>query len=100
MAHLPAQPCAGHSGDGLFCGPDPELRPSLCFGILRLGRRELVWVNVTANPTADWIARQLTEAFPWEEAPGYLIRDNDRIYGDVVQRRIRAMGIRDKPIAP
>src|SRR5262249_48240395 len=45
--------------------------------ILRLGRRELVWVNITANPTADWIARQLTEAFPWEEAPGYLIRDND-----------------------
>jgi hypothetical protein len=36
--------------------------------ILRLGRRELVWVNVTANPTADWIARQLTEAFPWEGA--------------------------------
>src|SRR5262245_61156316 len=68
--------------------------------ILQLGRRELIWVNVTANPTADWIARQLTEAFPWDEAPRYLIRDNDRIYGDVAQRRIRAMGIRDKPIAP
>ena len=61
---------------------------------------ELVWINVTQNPTADWIARQLTEAFPWDEAPHYLIRDTDHFYGDVAQRRIRAMGIRDKPIAP
>ena len=49
---------------------------------------------------SEWIARQLTEAFPWDEAPRYLIRDQDRIYGDVTTRRIRAMGIRDKPIAP
>jgi transposase InsO family protein len=42
----------------------------------------------------------LTEAFPWDEAPRYLIRDQDRIYGDVTLRRIRAMGIRDKPIEP
>jgi transposase InsO family protein len=42
---------------------------------------------------------QTIEAFPWDEAPSYLIRDNDRIYGEVAQRRIRAMGIRDKPIA-
>jgi transposase InsO family protein len=54
---------------------------------------------VTQNPTAEWVARQFTEAFPWEEAPGYLIRDNDRIYGSIAQRRIGAMGIRDKPIA-
>ena len=46
------------------------------------------------------IARQLTEAFPWDEAPQYLIRDRDRIYGTVVTRRLRAMGIRDKPISP
>ena len=56
--------------------------------------------NVTTNPTAEWIARQLTEAFPWNEAPRYLLRDRDQIYGAVVMRRIRAMGIRDKPIAP
>jgi transposase InsO family protein len=60
----------------------------------------LVWIDVTTNPTAEWIARQLTEAFPWNEAPRYLIRDRDRIYGAVVMRRIRAMGIRDKPKAP
>ena len=67
--------------------------------IVRLERRDLVWINVTANPTAEWVARQITEAFPWNEAPRYLIRDRDRVYGDVVKHRLRAMGIRDKPIA-
>ena len=60
----------------------------------------MVWINVTANPTAEWIVRQLTEAFPWDEAPRYLIRDRDQIYGTVVARRLRAVGIRDKPTAP
>jgi hypothetical protein len=63
--------------------------------IVRLARRDLVWINVTSNPTADWIARQITEAFPWNEAPRYLIRDRDRVYGAAVTRRLRAMGIRD-----
>jgi len=73
----------------------------LCaFVIVRLDRRDLVWINVTTNPTAEWIARQQTEAFPWDEAPRYLVRDRDRIYGTVVTRRLRAMGIRDKPTAP
>src|SRR5262249_32660683 len=67
--------------------------------IVRLARRELVWINVTAYPTAEWIARQITEAFPWNEVPRYLIRDRDGIYGVAVTRRLRAMGIRDKPIA-
>ena len=68
--------------------------------IVRLDRRDLVWINVTTNPTAEWVARQITEAFPWDGAPGYMIRDHDRIYGTVVTRRLCAMGIRDKPIAP
>jgi hypothetical protein len=68
--------------------------------IVRLARRELVWINVTAHPTAEWIAQQITEAFAWAEAPRYLIRDRDGIYGAAVPRRLRAMGIRDKPIAP
>ena len=67
--------------------------------IARLDRRELVWISVTTHPTAEWVARQITEAFPWNEAPRYMIRDRDRIYGAVVTRRLRAMGIRDKPIA-
>jgi transposase InsO family protein len=67
--------------------------------IVRLARRELVWINVTRHPTAEWIAQQITEAFPWNETPLYLIRDQDAIYGAAVTRRLRAMGIRDKPIA-
>src|SRR6516164_3357564 len=68
--------------------------------ILRLERRRLVWTDVTANPTAEWIAQQITEAFPWDEAPRYLIRDRDTAYGAAVTRRLRAMGIRDRPITP
>jgi transposase InsO family protein len=60
---------------------------------------ELIWINVTAHPTAEWIAQQITEAFPWDEAPRYLIRDRDAVYGAAVTRRLRAMGIRDKPIS-
>ena len=67
--------------------------------IVRLARRELVWINVTGHPTAEWIAQQITEAFPWNGAPRYLIRDRDGTYGAAVTRRLRAMGIRDKPIA-
>src|SRR4030081_845610 len=70
------------------------------FVIVRVDRRGLLWINVTTNPTAERIARQITEALPWDDAPGYMIRDRDRIYGAVVARRLRAMGIRDKPIAP
>jgi hypothetical protein len=51
------------------------------FVIVRIDRRDLVWISVTTNPTAEWIARQITEAFPWDAAPGYMIRDRDRIYG-------------------
>jgi hypothetical protein len=70
------------------------------FVIIRLDRRDLVWINVTANPTAEWIAHQISEAFPWDEAPRYLIRDWARIFGAIITRRLRSMGIRDKPVAP
>ena len=80
----------------------PTIGFKLLYGlvILRLERRRLVWTNVTANPTAEWIARQITEAFPWDEAPRYLIRDRDTSYGAAVTRRLRTMGIRDRPITP
>ena len=84
----------------LFVVPTIGFDLLYAFVIVRLRRRELIWINVTANPTAEWVARQITEAFPWNEAPRYMIRDRDRIYGAVVTRRLRAMGIRDKPIAP
>ena len=80
----------------------PTIGLDLLYGlvIVRLARRDLVWINVTPHPTAEWIARQITEAFPWNEAPRYLIRDRDCVYGVAAMRRLRAMGIRDKPIAP
>ena len=84
----------------LFVVPTIGFDLLYAFVMVRLDRRDLVWINVTSHPTAEWIARQLTEAFPWNEAPRYLIRDRDRIYGAVVKRRLRAMGIRDKPTAP
>jgi transposase InsO family protein len=84
----------------LFVVPTIGFELLYAFVIVRLDRRNLVWVGVTTNPTAEWIVRQLTEAFPWDEAPRYLIRDRDRAYGAAVVRRVRAMGIRDKPIAP
>ena len=67
---------------------------------MRLDRRRLVWTNVTMNPTAEWIARQITEAFPWDQAPRYLLRARDRSYGSIVRRRLHAMRIRDHPTAP
>ena len=67
---------------------------------IRHERRRLVHVAVTSNPTTDWIARQISEAFPWNTAPTYLIRDRDSAYGQVFRRRVRAMGIRDRSTAP
>src|SRR5664279_5150273 len=84
----------------LFVVPTIGFDLLYAFVVVRLDRRDLVWINVTRNPTAEWVARQITEAFPWDGAPGYMIRDRDRIYGTIVTRRLRAMGIRDKPIAP
>ena len=84
----------------MFIVPTVGFRLLYGLAIIRLERRHLVWTNVTANPTADWIARQITEAFPWDQAPHYLIRDRDASYGHAVVRRLAAMGIRDRPTAP
>jgi hypothetical protein len=70
------------------------------FLVVGHGRRRLLWFEVTRRPTAEWLARQITEAFPWATAPRYLIRDNDGAYGDVFTGRAKAMGIRDRPISP
>src|SRR5262249_13745937 len=83
----------------LICSWFRRLRFSSSLPFLVLGhkRRQLLWFAVTCNPTAEWLARQITEAFPWDTAPKYLIRDNDRAFGAVFQARVRAMGIRDRP---
>src|SRR5260221_8377868 len=49
------------------------------FLVLGHGRRQLLWFEVTRHPTAEWLARQITEAFPWSSAPAYLVRDNSRL---------------------
>jgi hypothetical protein len=81
----------------LFVVPTISFRLLYCLPIVRHDRREISCLNGTAHPTAEWMARQLTEAFGWESAPKYLIRDPDSIYGEKFKRRVRAMGIRDRP---
>jgi len=84
----------------LFVVPTMSFRLLYGFLILRHRRREILWLGVTAHPSTEWIAHQLTEAYGWQQAPRYIIRDRDCVYGDVFIRRLRAMGIRDRPIAP
>src|SRR5260221_5064064 len=84
----------------LFVLPTITFRLLYCLVILRHGRRLWVSFGVTTNPPAEWISRQIIEAFPWDSSPRYLIRDRDTAYGVVFRQRLRAMGIRDKPTAP
>jgi hypothetical protein len=67
--------------------------------ILRHARRRLVTISVTTNPTAEWIAGQVTDAFPWDQAPSHLIRDRDGAFRPAYKHRVRAMEIRDHPTA-
>ncbi len=62
-------------------------------------RRKILHIAVTAHPTAEWTARQIIEAFPWDDAPTHLIRDNDTIFGAAFKKQLAAMGIRDGPTA-
>jgi transposase InsO family protein len=80
---------AGISAMDLLVVPTINFRLLFVLVILRHERRRLISLSVTNHPTAEWIARQITEAFPWDSAPTHLIRD-----------RLAAMGIRDHPIAP
>src|SRR4029077_5956643 len=80
--------------------PTVNFRLLFVLVILRHERRRLILLSVTDHPTAEWIARQITEAFPWDQAPQYLIRDRDASYGNAVTRRLAAMGIRGRPTAP
>jgi hypothetical protein len=67
--------------------------------VLRLQRRLLLHVNVTAHPTAEWVSRQIIEASGWDQALRYFIRNRDRVYGQAFTQRLRATGIRDRPTA-
>lgn len=74
----------------------------LLYGLLIMGhnRRRILWLGVTAHPTAEWLANQLTQAFSWECPLNYLVRDRDAYYGDLFVRGVRSLGIRDHPTSP
>ena len=80
----------------------PTISFRLLYGLLIMGhgRRQILWFGVTSHPTAEWMANQLTEACGWEQAPRYLIRDRDGVFGELFVRRLRSMGIRDRPTSP
>ncbi len=75
----------------------PTVRNQVLFVFLILAhqRRRVLHFNVTANPTAEWTAQQIIEAFPWDEAPLFLLRDRDGIYGEYFCRRVKNMGIEE-----
>jgi transposase InsO family protein len=80
----------------------PTIRFDLLFAfiVLHHERRRVVQFAVTSHPTAAWIAQQITDAFPWETAPRFMIRDRDGAYGSAVRARIAAMGIEEVVTAP
>jgi transposase InsO family protein len=83
-----------------FTVPTVRFQILYCFIILRHHRRKVVHFGVTRNPTTSWTTQQITEAFPYESAPKYMIRDRDRIYGKAFTQRVRVMGIKEVLIAP
>ena len=83
-----------------FVVPTLSFRVLFVFLVLAHDRRRVLHFNVTAHPTSVWTAQQIAEAFPWDGAPGYLLRDRDSIYGDVFRQRVRGMGIREVLTAP
>jgi transposase InsO family protein len=80
--------------------PTASFERLFAFVVVGHGRRRLLWFAVTRHLAAEWLAQQIIEAFPWNTAPAYLVRDNDGAYGQAFRRRVRAMGIRARPISP
>ena len=83
-----------------FTVPTVLFKVLFVFVVLAHDRRRVVHINVTDAPTAQWTAQQLVEAFPWETAPRYLLRDRDAVYGVVFSSRAQAMGIHEVKTAP
>jgi len=88
------------AGIDFFTVPTATFRILYVFIVLCHDRRHIVHFNVTAHPTARWTAQQLVEAFPFESAPRYLLRDRDAIYGEKVRRRIKSLCIEEVVTAP
>ena len=74
----------------------------ILYALIVLGhdRRKVIHFDVTHNPTQVWLSRQMTEAFPWDTAPRYLLRDRDASYGPIFRDRVRVMGIKEVVTAP
>src|SRR5207245_2155794 len=83
-----------------FVVPTVSFRILYVFVVLAHHRRRVVHFNVTAHPTSEWTAQQIAEAFPWDTAPRYLLRDRDSTYGDFFRRTVRSVGIREVLTAP
>jgi transposase InsO family protein len=83
-----------------FVLPTATFRLLMVFIVLHHERRQIVHFGVTANPTAAWVAQQITEAFPWDTSPRYMIRDRDSVYGAAVRAKVKAMGIEEVVTAP
>jgi len=83
-----------------FTVPTVTFRVFFVFIVSSHDRRRVIHFNVTEQPTAASTAHQIVEAFPWDTAPRYLLRDRDGIYGDYFRRRVDGMDIREVPIAP
>ena len=75
----------------------PTVRFTMLYVLVFLSveRRSVIHFNVTEHPTAEWSARQAIEAFPWDTAPKYLLRDRDAIFGSYFKRRVKNMGIKE-----
>ena len=80
----------------------PTVRFEVLFVLIVLAhhRRRIVHVNATEYPTTEWTAQQIVEAFPWEEAPRYLLRERAGVYGGHFRARVRSLGIQEVAIAP
>ena len=81
LAHVPRQPPSDPRLRGLLRRAHGLFKVLFVFVVLAHERRRVVHINVTDAPTAQWTAQQLVEAFPWETAPRYLLRDRDAVYG-------------------
>jgi len=95
LENVPTQPDQGHLGGGPIRGPDDRFQTLYVFFFIRHERRELIHFNVTANPTAAWIWRQVIEATAWSRQPRHLIRDRDKVYGDDFGSKLAGAGIRE-----
>ncbi len=95
---------ANHVGDIIACDfftvPTIDCRVLFVFIMLAHERRRIVRFNITEHPTAEWTTQQIVEAFPWDTAPRYLLRDRDSIYGELFQQRVKNMGAQEVKVAP